>query len=78
MGTPLQGEDALGGPDVYLVGTRKPLLGQPSGSLCRHGCIWSSSGHEGLVTNYREGGGHKTEGGHVKFYPYKKGGEKKF
>ena len=31
------------------------------------------------MTNYREGGGAtKREGGHVKFYPYKKGGQKKF
>ena len=30
---------------------------------------------KGLVTNYGEGGGeYKTGGGHVKFYPYEKGG----
>ena len=30
---------------------------------------------KGLVTNYGEGGGAtKREGGHVKFYPYEKGG----
>ena len=29
--------------------------------------------HEGLVTNLG-GGATKSEGGHVKFYPYKKGG----
>ena len=39
--------------------------------------------NKGLVTNYGEGaGGYKTEGGggggQVKFYPYKKGGRKKF
>ena len=32
---------------------------------------------KGLVTNYGEGG-YKTEGGHEKFYPYEKGGRKKF
>ena len=30
--------------------------------------------YKGLVTNYGEGGGYKTGGGHVKFYPYKKKG----
>ena len=31
-----------------------------------------------MVTNYGGGGGYKTGGGgHVKFYPYKKGGEGK-
>ena len=29
--------------------------------------------NKGLVTNYG-GGGYKTGGGHVKFYPYEKGG----
>ena len=33
---------------------------------------------KGLVTNYGEGGATKREGGHVKFYPYEKGGRKKF
>ena len=36
---------------------------------------------KGLVTNYREGGGatkREGGGGHVKFYPYKKGGGKCF
>ena len=35
---------------------------------------------KGLVTNYGEGGGVQNGrgGGHVKFYPYKKGGQKKF
>ena len=35
---------------------------------------------KGLVTNYGEGGGGATkrEGGHVKFYPYEKGGRKEF
>ena len=36
---------------------------------------------KGVVTNYGEGGGgYKTGGGggHVKFYPYEKGGQKKF
>ena len=32
---------------------------------------------KGLVTNYGKGG-YKTGGGHVKFYPYEKGGHKKF
>ena len=35
----------------------------------------------GLVTNYGEGGGGATKpegGGQVKFYPYKKVGQKKF
>ena len=27
---------------------------------------------KGLVTNYGKGGGSKREGGHAKFYPYKK------
>ena len=31
---------------------------------------------KGLVTNYGEGG-YQQEGGHVKFYPYEKGGAKK-
>ena len=31
---------------------------------------------KGLVTNYGEGGATKREGGHVKFYPYQKGGGK--
>ena len=34
--------------------------------------------HKGVVTNYGEGGATKREGGHVKFYPYEKGGRKKF
>ena len=37
--------------------------------------------NKGLVTNYGEGGGLQNgRGGHVKFYPYKKGGggRKKF
>ena len=34
--------------------------------------------HKGLVTNYGEGGATKREGGHVKFYAYEKGGQKKF
>ena len=29
---------------------------------------------KGLVTNYREGGLQNGRGGHVKFYPYEKGG----
>ena len=33
--------------------------------------------YKGLVTNYGEGG-YKTGGGHVKFYPYEKGGGKSF
>ena len=35
---------------------------------------------QGLVTNYGEGGGLQNGrgGGHVKFYPYEKGGQKKF
>ena len=37
-----------------------------------------SASTKGLVTNYGEGGATKREGGHVKFYPYKKGGRKKF
>ena len=39
--------------------------------------------NKGLVTYYREGGAGATKregggGGQVKFYPYKKGGRKKF
>ena len=36
-----------------------------------------SHGTKGLVTNYREGGGGASKregGGHMKFYPYEKGG----
>ena len=33
---------------------------------------------KGLVTNYGERGATKREGGHVEFYPYEKGGRKKF
>ena len=33
---------------------------------------------KGLVTNYGEGGLQNRRGGHVKFYPSKKGGRKKF
>ena len=33
---------------------------------------------KGLVINYGEGGATKREGGHVKFYPYEKGGGKSF
>ena len=33
---------------------------------------------KGLVTNYGEGGATKREGGHVKFYPYKKEGGKSY
>ena len=34
--------------------------------------------YKGLVTNYgRGGGGTKREGGHMKFYPYEKGGGRK-
>ena len=32
---------------------------------------------KGLVTNYGEGGGYKMGGGHMKFYPYAKGGGRK-
>ena len=35
-------------------------------------CRWGGRGVKGLVTNYGEGGGH------VKFYPYEKGGGKSF
>ena len=31
----------------------------------------------GLVTNYREGGATNWQGGQVKFYHYKRGGERK-
>ena len=31
-----------------------------------------------LITGSVGGGGYKTRGGHVKFYSYKKGGQKKF
>ena len=37
--------------------------------------------YKGLVTNYREEGGGATKregGGHVKFYPYEKGGGESF
>ena len=30
--------------------------------------------HKGLVTNYGGGGVQNRRGGHVKFYPYEKGG----
>ena len=41
----------------------------------RRSPIWC----KGLVTNYGEGGGAtKREGGALKFYPYEKGGQKKF
>ena len=33
---------------------------------------------KGLVTNYGEGGYKTGGGGHVKFYPFEKGGWKKF
>ena len=33
---------------------------------------------KGLVTNYGKGGLQNGRGGHVKFYPYEKGGRKKF
>ena len=33
---------------------------------------------KGLVTNYGEGGPQNGRGGQVKFYPYEKGGRKKF
>ena len=38
------------------------------------------SGSKGLVTNYGDGGGatKREGGGHVKFYPYEKGGQTKF
>ena len=40
----------------------------------------TGSAAKGLVTNYGEGGGgyKMGGGGHVKFYPYEKGGWKKF
>ena len=35
--------------------------------------------NKGLVTNYGEGGATKREGGgHMKFYPYEKGGQERF
>ena len=38
----------------------------------------TQTGLKGLVTNYGEGGGgYKTGGGHMKFYPYEKGGGRK-
>ena len=42
--------------------------------------IRCQKGAKGLVTNYGEGGEglQNGRGGHVKFYPYKKGGRKKF
>ena len=43
-----------------------PSAPSPPLLLCVHGAI---SDGKGLVTNYGEGGG-----GHVKFYPYKRGG----
>ena len=33
---------------------------------------------KGLVSNYREGGLQNGRGGHMKFYPYEKGGVKSF
>ena len=33
---------------------------------------------KGVVTNYGRGGLQNGRGGHVKFYPYEKGGRKKF
>ena len=33
---------------------------------------------KGVVTIYGEGGATKREGGHMMFYPYEKGGRKKF
>ena len=33
---------------------------------------------KGLVNNYGEGGLQNGRGGHVKFYPYKRGGRKSF
>ena len=33
---------------------------------------------KGLVTNYGEGVLQNVSGGHVKFYPYEKGGQEKF
>ena len=36
------------------------------------------TGGKGLVTNYGEGGLQNGRGGHVKFYPYEKGGREKF
>ena len=38
-------------------------------------CGWV---RKGLVTNYGEGGLQNGRGGNVKFYPYEKGGRKKF
>ena len=38
----------------------------------------SSNKCKGLVTNYGEGGLQNGRGGHMKFYPYEKGGREKF
>ena len=45
----------------------------------REGMLFAFTTKE-LVTNYGEGGGatEREGGGHVKFYPYEKGGCKKF
>ena len=48
---------------------------------CAALCAWHQKGPKGLVTNYGEGralnGRGGGGGGHVKFYPYEKGGGRK-
>ena len=47
--------------------------------LSKKHCAPNVSVNKGVVTNYGEGGGVQNgRGGHVKFYPYEKGGRKKF
>ena len=67
---------------VRAVGGGMSLLGR-----CRASLQWACITlffkkrilhNKGLVTNYGEGGATKREGGHMKFYPYEKGGRKKF
>ena len=51
-------------------------------TFCPRSCqmhIFCTYQNKGVVTNYGEGGATKREGGgHGKFYPYEKGGRKKF
>ena len=59
------------------------FLADAAGFLQEPDCLfhwrrWPPVSDKGLVTNYGEGGGYKTGGGgHVKFYPYEKGGAEK-
>ena len=60
---------------VLRMSVMSVFIGGTDEGSGREGCLNVS---KGVVTNYGEGGYKTGGGGHVKFYPYEKGGQKKF